>query len=145
MLELLIIITLLGILIGLGIPSYLKYVRQARLYDAQRAMLSNAKFLEQAYSRKFSFKQNSTTWIKFPESLRQTDHFCIKMQGNPRGVKGDRYTMKAVAMDKLAEPRSLILNEDHQLLICENSTSTCLEKNYFAGNFHRTDKNCRFL
>ena len=63
----------------------------------------------------------------------------------PRGVKGDHYTMKAVAFDKKADAGSLILNEDFQLMICENSSSTCDDSVFFKGDSARTDKNCRFL
>ena len=148
--EMMFTVGIMGILVAWALPNYFDYIRESRRYDAQRMMMNNAKFMEQFYSRKYSFKQNSTTWPTFPEDEKlytgsKTGHFCIKMQGNPRGVKGDHYTMKAVAFDKKADAGSLILNEDFQLMICENSSSTCDDSVFFKGDSARTDKNCRFL
>lgn len=143
--EMLVVVAILSILATLALPSYFEYVRKRRLYEAQSMMLDNAKFLEQFYSRKFSFKQNSTTWAEFPKDQQETQYFCIKMQGNPRGAARDHYTMKAVAKNKTSEPRVIIINDDQQIMQCESSTSHCGEKNFFSGAFSRTDKNCKFL
>lgn len=149
--ELLITISIVAILAAIAIPSYQKYVREARLYDAKRAIIANVAALERYYGQHYQFKKNSTTWPDLPITETEssffnfkTKHFCIKFQGNPRGVKGDRFTLKAVAFDKKNETRSIIMNDDQQMQVCQNSTSHCNEKNFFAAS-GRVDNNCVFI
>lgn len=143
--EMMIVVAVLAVLAVLAYPSFRGAVREGRLSDAQAAMVKNVNALNQHYMRRFSYKENSTTWPKL--DVLQTEHFCIRMQGNPRGTNRgeDGYTMKAVALDKTAEPRVLLMNQDQQLMVCESSTSVCPsaqdEHAYFA-NPGRADKNC---
>lgn len=138
--ELLVGIVVLGILAAIAYPAYQNYIRNARLHNALSAMEENSHALERYYAGHGNFKKNSTTWADLP--IRQTEHFCIRLQGNPRGTNNDRqYVLKAVALDKTAEPRVLIMNQDQTVRLCENSTSTCQETAFFA-NPARADKNC---
>lgn len=141
--EILVGMGILAILALLAIPSYQNYVKEARLKDAQAALLKNARHLENMYSQQMSFKKNSTTWLDLPET--QTAHFCIKMQGNPRGAANDKFTIKAVALNKKNEPRVLTLNQDNMMMLCESSTSICESKNAFFTNSGRSDTNCQVI
>lgn len=150
LIELMVVIAVLAILTVIAYPSYRDYIRRARLFEAQTAMLDNASALEQHYMKRFSFKQNSTTWAKLPypntpdpDKKDKEKHFCIRMQGNPRGTNTDsEYRMKAVAWDKDFEPRVLVMNQDRQFFLCESSTSSCQDGEAFFANPGRADKNC---
>lgn len=138
--ELMIAVAVLAILAVIAYPSYQQYIRKARLNKALQAMMDNTQYLDRHYARQGNFKKNSTTWADLPNM--QTEHFCIRMQGNPRGTNTNSlYAMKAVALDKNKEPRVLIVNQDHTVLLCESSTSTCAESDYFR-NPARADKQC---
>lgn len=140
LIELMITLMVLAILASIAYPAYQHYTRQSRLERALNAMMDNAQALEHHYSLRGNFKKNSTTWADLPNT--QTSHFCIKMQGNPRGTNNDRqYAMKAVAFDKNIEPRVLVFNQDQNVQICESSSSVC-DTALFFNNPSRADSNC---
>lgn len=141
--EFLVVAGILAILALLAVPIYQNHVKAARLKDAQAALLKNARHLENTYSQKFSFKKNSTTWVDLVQT--ETAHFCIKMQGNPRGAANDKFTIKAVALNKKNEPRVLTLNQDNMLMLCESSASTCDSKTAYFTNAGRSDTNCQII
>lgn len=139
--ELLFAIAIVGILIAIAYPSYQNSIRKSRLANVQQALLDNAQAWERYYAQHQNFRKNSRTWADLP--IRETEFFCIRPQGAPRGVRESaHYSLKAVAFDKTREPRVLIMNQDLSMQLCESSTSSCTEQNYFA-NPSRSDKNCR--
>lgn len=141
LIELMAVIAVAAVLAAVAYPVYRDYVRRARLFDVKTAMLDNANALERHYMRRFSFKQTSTAWATLPHP--RTQHFCIRMQGNPRGTNTDsEYRMKAVAWDKDFEPRVLVMNQDKQVFLCESSVSSCEDTREFFANPGRADKNC---
>lgn len=140
--ELLITIAVLAILAAIAYPSYQSFVRKSRLEEANAALLENSRFMERFYSRQRSFKANSTTWPALP--VTQTGHFCIKFQGNARGVLGDKYTIKAVAFDPQYEPRVLLINQDQSVRVCASSRSRCDSRDTFSGG-SGIDRNCTLL
>lgn len=138
--ELMIAIVIVGILAAIAYPSYQKYIKRARLQAAFNALVENNQMLERHYAAHGHFKKNSTTWVDL--AVNQTEHFCIKMQGNPRGTNNNhQYAIKAVSRNKTNEPRVLIINQDQAVVICEQSISTCQEIGFF-NNPARADKNC---
>lgn len=140
LIELLAVIVILGILAAIAYPSYQRYIQKARLNTALNAMTENSHALERHYAGHGNFKKNSTTWADLP--IMQTEHFCIRMQGNPRGTNNShQYAIKAVAFNKDKEPRVLILNQDQSVQLCQQSTSTCNEPAFF-NNPSRADKDC---
>lgn len=141
LIQLIITLLIIGILAALAYPSYQKYIRQTRLESASAALMENSRYMERFYSRTRSFKQNSTTWPQLP--VLQTEHFCIRFQGNARAVEGDRYTIKAVAFDKSREPRVLMINQDQSIRICGSSRSHCGET-VFSGR-SGVDRDCSVL
>ena len=140
LLEILTCVAIIAVMVAIGYPSYQNYVRRTRLAAAYQALLDNAEALEQHYASHFNFKKNSTTWMDLP--ITQTSHFCIRLQGNPRGTNNDSsFSLKAVALDKNTEPRVLTLNQSGSALLCESSSSSCNEQDFFR-NPSRADKNC---
>lgn len=140
LIELMVVIAVLAILAVIAYPSYQSYTRKKRLHEAQTAMLENVRHLEQHYSQHKNFKKNSTTWADLPHP--QTEHFCIRFQGNPRGTNSENsYALKAVAFDRESEPRVLVVSHDLSTVLCESSTSSCDEPDFFR-NPGRADKDC---
>ncbi|ULJ68423.1 prepilin-type N-terminal cleavage/methylation domain-containing protein [Wielerella bovis] len=139
--ELLAGVAIIAILIAVAYPSYLNYVKRARIHAAYQALLDNAHALERHYANHANFKKNSTTWMDL--AITQTQHFCIRFQGNPRGTTSDSiYSIKAVAWDKKQEPRVLLFNQNGTAQLCQSSSSTCEEQDFFK-NPARADKNCQ--
>lgn len=141
--EMLIAIAIFSILALIAYPAYSNYVRDARIAEIQGVLIENARFMENFYLQNRSFKQNSTTWPTLP--ITANNHFCIKPQGNARGANTDRFTLKAVAFNKNAEPRIIKINEAQQIIICESSKSTCDDNDNFFSGANSTDKQCRIV
>ena len=95
LIQLIIAIAVAGILASLSTWAYSRHARDARLAEAHAALLQNAQYMERFYHQRKSFKATSTTWPALP--ITETEHFCIRPQGNARGANDERYTLKAVA------------------------------------------------
>ena len=140
LMELLIVLAVLAVLAAVAVPSYQRYVKDARLQDAHVLLLKNAHMMERFYQKHRSFKQTSTTWPDLAETA--TGHFCIRPQGNPRGAHDDKFTLKAVAFDKNGEARVLKINESLITVVCESSANSCDDADaFFKGS--PADKNCK--
>lgn len=142
LIQMLVVILILGVLATIIYPNYQNYVRKGRLSEAQQILLQNAQNLERHYAQNSTFKKNSTTWVDLTHT--QNDFFCFKMQGNPRGAADNKFTIKAVALNKQNEPRVLTINQDHMMMMCESSESICNANAYFT-NAGRSDKNCTVI
>lgn len=140
--QMLVVITILAVLTMIAYPTYQNHVRKGRLSEAQQILLHNAQNLERHYAQKSTFKKNSTTWVDLTQT--QNNFFCFKMQGNPRGIADNKFTIKAVALNKQNEPRVLTINQDHMMTMCESSESICNANAYFT-NSGRSDKNCTII
>lgn len=141
LIQILLVLVLLGIIATFAVFAYQKHIAQARLHQAQAALLENATFMTRFYVQNHRYAKSRDEWPALP--ISQTDSFCIKAQGNPRG-KANAYTLKAVALDKNQEARVLRINQDNTVMLCENSESSCAENPYFAGGTTK-DQNCRVL
>ncbi len=140
LIQLLISLVLVGILASLAFPAYRQHIQNSRLTEAQAALLTNARFMEQFYSEHKSFKATSTSWPTLP--LTQTDHFCIRLQGNARGANSEKFTIKAVAFDKTQESRTIKINDDLSTQLCASTLSSCSDGNTFFSGANGTDQNC---
>lgn len=144
LLEMMIVMAIIAIAVVVAWPSYQNHIRQTRLNEAQSALLTNSQALERFYSQNHRFKANSTTWMPLP--LTQTNHFCLRLQGNPRGTNNDDiYTLKAVAFHPTQEPRVLKINQDLTIVLCEESSSRCNDGQPFFAGGSGVDKRCKII
>lgn len=139
LLSLLIAFLMISILSLFALNHYRSYIQEARLRQAQTALLDNHVFLSRFYAQHQRYTHNRNEWAELP--IKQTEFFCIRLHGNPRG-QADGYTLKAIAFEQDNEPRVLRINQDAQLSICESSINTCQDAgSFFVGK--NPDKNCR--
>ncbi len=139
--QLIIALAIAGILASLSTWAYNRHVRDARLVEAHAALLQNAQYMERFYHQRKSFKATSTAWPALP--VTETEHFCIRPQGNARGANDERYTLKAVAKNPAKEPRILKISEDLNSQICESSSSHCADSGTFFSSANGTDRSCK--
>ncbi len=107
----------------------------ATLRAAHAALLENARFMEQFYAKKGSFKLTSTKWPELP--VKEAGGFCIRMSGQAKGILEGKFTLKAVALDREAEPRVLRLNESLTAVVCGKmkGKGSCTDgEEIFRGN-----------
>ncbi len=138
--QLIITLALVGILASLAFPAYQQHIQNSRLTEARAALLTNARFMEQFYSQHKSFKATSTSWPSLP--ITQTDHFCIRPQGNARGANSEKFTLKAVAFDKNQESRTIKINDDLTTQLCASTLSSCSDGSTFFSGANGTDRSC---
>lgn len=141
--ELMLILTVILIIILIAYPYYRQHVLQGRLNQAKATLLINAQFLSKHYQKHISYKQNKDNWPELP--IIENQHFCFRIQGNPRFAPEEHFTLKAVAIDTEAEPRIIKLNQDGRIFICQSSSSRCDEENHFFNGKGQPDKNCRIF
>ncbi|PIT16794.1 type IV pilin protein [Snodgrassella alvi] len=141
--QLLITLAVILILTAIAYPYYHQQVQQARLQQAQAALLTNSQYLAKHYQQHISYKKNKNSWPHLP--ISQNQYFCFRIQGNPRYTREEHYTLKAVALDTKAEPRILKLNQDGRVFVCQSSTSRCDEEEHFFSGHSQTDQNCQIF
>ena len=140
LLQMLVAIMVMSIMTAMGVIMYQYYVQQARVKAVQAALLENAHFLERFYGQRHSFKQDVNHWASLP--IVQTEHFCIRLQGNPLNAESDRFMLKAVAKDKNAEPRIFKLNQDLNFFVCQSAGNTCADTGDFFANPAGNEQGC---
>ena len=116
LIQLLVVMLVVSILATVAFTAYRESVRSANLRAAHAALLENARFMEQFYTKKGSFKLTSTKWPELP--VKEAGGFCIRMNGQAKGILEGKFTLKAVALDREAEPRVLRLNESLTAVVC---------------------------
>ena len=115
--QLLVVMLLVSIVATAAFTAYRESVRSANLRAAHAALLENARFMEQFYNEKrAALKLTSTKWPELP--VKEAGGFCIRMSGQAKGILEGKFTLKAVALDREAEPRVLRLNESLTAVVC---------------------------
>jgi len=99
LIQLLVVMLLVSILATAAFTVYRESVRSANLRAAHAALLENARFMEQFYAKKGSFKLTSTKWPELP--VKEAGGFCIRMSGQAKGILEGKFTLKAVVCGKM--------------------------------------------
>ena len=126
LIQLLVVILSVSIVATAALTAYRESVRSANLRAAHAA---------QFYAKKGSFKLTSTKWPELP--VKEAGGFCIRMSGQAKGILEGKFTLKAVALDREAEPRVLRLNESLTAVVCGKmkGKGSCTDgEEIFRGN-----------
>jgi type IV pilus assembly protein PilE len=99
LIELMIAVTVVGILTAIAVPSYSEYTRRAARSDAQLTLQAAATWLERRYAECNSYtKVNAATNPPCETDLIQTD-LPAELQVSPSGGGTPRYTVSVSALD----------------------------------------------
>lgn len=139
LIQLLVVIGIVGILTRLAWSGYQKQLQMAQLYQAQIALIENAHFMHRHYRQFASFKVNSQQWPTLP--IIETPHYCIKLQGHPRGLHDDEFTIKAVPKSPTQSSNILFIDQNLGVKLCQSSLNHC-DEGLFFPNPARADEEC---
>lgn len=124
LLESMAVVAILTTLGAIAVPIYHKFVLEARLHQATTALAYDAHFLERYYAQNARFTLNSTTWPTLP--ILSTEHFNISFTGVARGAQPNTFKLQATAKNSAEEPRYLLIDQNHTLLLCHKDKSATL-------------------
>ena len=117
--EAMIVVAIIAILAAIAVPSYQRFIRNARLKEAKTVLVKNAWFLERYYTQNARFTKNSTTWPNLP--YLSTDYFDISFKGTARGAAANTFRLQAIAKNTTEEPRYLTIDQNHIIQECEKT------------------------
>jgi len=93
MLEVLIVIAIIGIIAGVGYPSYTQYVKESRRADGHLALLNAVQSMERCKTSRFSY-ENCT--IPDPQAESPEGYYSITLNG---GLTASTFGITATAID----------------------------------------------
>ena len=116
LMEAMVVIIIIAILAAIAIPSYHRFILNARLKEAKTTLIEDARFLERYYTQNARFTQNATTWPPLP--YLKTDYFNISFKGTARGAAANTFRLQAIAKNTVEEPRYLTIDQNHIIQEC---------------------------
>lgn len=116
LIQTLVVVSIIGVLAATITPRLERHIRNARLHEAEAALVQNAQFMERYYAQRVRFTQNSTTWPTLP--ITETEHFNLAFAGSARGATANTYRIRADPKDN-RETRYAIIDQNHTLLRCQ--------------------------
>ena len=116
LMEAMVVIIIIAILAAIAIPSYHRFILNARLKEAKTTLIEDARFLERYYTQNARFTQNATTWPPLP--YLNTDYFNISFKGTARGAAANTFRLQAIAKNTVEEPRYLTIDQNHIIQEC---------------------------
>ena len=116
LMEAMVVIIIIAILAAIAIPSYHRFILNARLKEAKTTLIEDALFLERYYTQNARFTQNATTWPPLP--YLKTDYFNISFKGTARGAAANTFRLQAIAKNTVEEPRYLTIDQNHIIQEC---------------------------
>ena len=93
--ELLVVLAVLAILLGMGMPSYREYVEKSARQEATALLQKNALFLEDFYQRTGSYKQSPTRWPPLPYRHASAGVYTLDFGSTPRNTDDGYYVLRA--------------------------------------------------
>ncbi|WP_434779011.1 type IV pilin protein [Neisseria sp. Ec49-e6-T10] len=117
LLELVVALFVISVILSVAWSHYASFLRNARLKEAQAALLTNASFMQRWHKQHGRYTKTSTTWPNLP--VTQTEYFVISFSSKAQGVAEGRFYLKAVAKNEKEEPRYLTIDQFNELRLCE--------------------------
>ena len=114
--EAMVVVAIIAILAAIALPSYQRFILNARLKEAKTTLIEDAQFLERYYTQNARFTKNATTWPPLP--FLNTNYFDISFRGTARGAAANTFRLQAVAKNTAEEPRYLTIDQNHIIQEC---------------------------
>lgn len=97
--ELLVCLCLLGILLGIAVPTYQEHIRRVRRVDAQKSLVELAQALERFYTSRGTYVG---TTLAFDQSPREAAKAFYRL-GFASGPDESGYVLQAVPVGAMAQ------------------------------------------
>ena len=141
LLEVMVVIIIIGILAAIAYPSYLKYVRNARLQNAKTELALAQNMLEKYYAQNSSFRKTGVSPAAYPTEILTNiqgnnaffniafytqDEPSKPAACNPANASNDRYCLYAAPIDATnpGETRFLFTDATGTIQECEKGNAT---------------------
>jgi type IV pilus assembly protein PilE len=119
LLEILIALTIIGILTAIAYPSYLSHILKSRRTDAMTALTQDQIILERCYSQNFSYNAPCGALPAFPQSSQQ-NYYSISISN----LSATTYTLTATPIGtqtKDTDCASMSVNQANAKTAVDNS------------------------
>jgi type IV pilus assembly protein PilE len=102
LIEAMIVVTVIGILAAIGLPSYREYIRRGNRAEARAGLLQAAHWLERVATARGTYLTTEEAAKEFPAALLDlpSKTYAIRLEGTD--TQGAGYTLKAIPQNAQA-------------------------------------------
>jgi len=126
LIEVMMAVTIVGILAAIAVPSYRQYILQANRTDAVRALTLNSQILQRCYSQNFSFNVAACTGAlsttsannNYTVALTAVANNTYLLTATPKGTQVKDTTCATFTVDQTGRQTALDTGNNDQSLTC---------------------------